>query len=107
MDRAGLIERTKAFVKGSLEGAEGGHDWSHTQRVHRTALLLLEGERADALVVELAALMHDLADSKFHNGDEVLGGRLAEGFLRDQGVGAATTAQVVELIGTMSFRHGL
>lgn len=107
MDREALIQRTKAYVREALKGAEGGHDWSHVQRVHRNALLLLEGEPADALVVELAALLHDLADAKFHAGDEALGGRLAGSFLRGQGVDPATIGQVVDLIGTLSYRHSL
>ena len=107
MKGALLIERTKTYVKGALKRAEGGHDWSHIERVHRTALLLLEQEKADSLVVELSALMHDLADPKFHKGDEDLGPGLAKGFLQSQGTDPVTIDQVVEIIRRMSFKNSL
>ena len=61
-----LIEKTKHFVKSELHNAEGGHDWFHTERVFNNALLIAKSEIADINVVALAALLHDIADSKFH-----------------------------------------
>ena len=77
-----IIEKTKAFVKKQLANAEGGHDWFHTKRVFNTAITIAKNENADLLIVQLAALLHDIADSKFHNGDETIGPRLAFEFLR-------------------------
>ena len=65
-----LIQNTIAFVKRELSDAEGGHDWFHIQRVFNTSKLLLQHEEGDSLVVQLAALLHDIADPKFHNGNE-------------------------------------
>lgn len=105
MEKGTVIERTKDFVKQALQGAEGGHDWFHVERVHRMAKRLLAEERADALVVELSALLHDVADPKFHNGDETVGPRMAQGFLETQGVDPRTVAQVVEIVGTMAYKN--
>ena len=65
-----LIEQTENFVKESLRGAEAGHDWWHIYRVWQTARHIAAEEKANTLIVELAALLHDIADSKFHEGNE-------------------------------------
>lgn len=67
-----------------MEAAEGGHDWWHIHRVHTNAKKIATTEPADSLVVELAALLHDIADSKFHNGDETIGPATARTFLKTQ-----------------------
>ena len=72
-----IIEKTITFVKKTLEGAEAGHDWFHIQRVYHNALHINAAENAESLRVSLAALLHDIADSKFHGGDEEIGPRLA------------------------------
>ena len=81
-----LITNTTAFVKQELKGAEGGHDWFHVQRVYKNALLISENENANKTIVALGALLHDIADSKFHDGDESIGPRKANAFLQTQGV---------------------
>jgi len=68
-----LIDKTVQFVKNTLEGAESGHDWWHIRRVWKNALLILENESADRFIVELSSLLHDIADSKFHDGNEEIG----------------------------------
>ena len=75
-----LIQNTIAFVKEELNNAEGGHDWFHIQRVFNTSKLLLKHEEGNSLVVQLAALLHDIADPKFHNGDEQIGPQTAKIF---------------------------
>ena len=72
-----LIENTIAFVKKELENAEGGHDWFHVERVYKNALLISKTEDVSVLVVSLGALLHDIADSKFYNGDETIGPKKA------------------------------
>ena len=81
MRNAKLIELTKQFVKDTLKDAEGGHDWFHIQRVYNNALLIAKNETVNQTVVELSALLHDIADSKFHDGDETIGPNLARTFL--------------------------
>ena len=102
-----LIQNTIAFVKRELSDAEGGHDWFHIQRVFNTSKLLLQHEEGDSLVVQLAALLHDIADPKFHNGDEQIGPQTAQDFLETQQVSHETTAHVVNIIRHMSFKNSL
>lgn len=103
-----LVQNTVAFVKESLKNAEGGHDWFHIERVYKNALHLLQFEdQADALVVQLAALLHDIADSKFYDGDESIGPKLAKVFLASQQLDANTTEHIVNIIRHMSFNNSL
>ena len=102
-----LIQNTIAFVKRELSDAEGGHDWFHIQRVFNTSKLLLQHEEGDSIVVQLAALLHDIADPKFHNGDEQIGPQTAQDFLETQQVSHETTAHVVNIIRHMSFKNSL
>ena len=67
MNHQEIIDKTVSFVKESLQEAEGGHDWWHIQRVRKTALTIAKEENVDEFVVELASLLHDIADSKFHD----------------------------------------
>lgn len=101
-----LIEHTILFVKQQLEGAEGGHDWFHIQRVYNNALLIAKGEPCNLLVVQLGALLHDVADSKFHNGDETVGPAVARAFLESHNVDAETIAHVIAIIENISFKGG-
>ncbi|MFD2742888.1 MULTISPECIES: HD domain-containing protein [Sphingobacterium] len=102
-----IIERTVAFVQHTLSGAESGHDWWHILRVWNNTKLILQTEQADPLICELAALLHDIADSKFHNGDESIGPRIAGEFLRKEGVDAAIIEHVQQIILNMSFKASL
>lgn len=101
-----LIERTAAMVRQSLQGAEGGHDWQHTLRVWRNARLIAAGEAVDGLVVELAALLHDIADSKFHDGDEEIGPRTARAWLEQQGLEEARLQHVEQIVRHIGFKGG-
>ncbi len=101
------LEQTAAYVRKSLENAESGHDWWHILRVWNNTKLLLTLEKADRLVCELAALLHDIADSKFHDGDESLGPAKAAQFLTGLGVDASTTEHVKAIILNMSFKASL
>lgn len=101
-----LVDQTIQFVKKELESTEGGHDWFHIERVWKNALLIADGEDCDLLVVQLAALLHDIADSKFHNGDETVGPKVAREFLVSQNADEATIAHVVNIIENISFKGG-
>lgn len=101
-----LIEKTKAFVQQQLQNAEGGHDWFHIERVYNNALLIAKGEQCNLTVVQLGALLHDIADSKFHNGDETIGPAMAWEFLENQNVPEETIIHVVNIIENISFRGG-
>ncbi|ULC59835.1 HD domain-containing protein [Flaviramulus sp. BrNp1-15] len=100
------INKTKEFVKETLIGAEGGHDWFHTLRVYNNALLISKNEGVDLFVVSLGALLHDIADSKFHNGDETIGPKIAREFLFKLNVDSSVIEHVVNIIENISFKGG-
>ncbi len=101
-----LIEKTTTFVKQKLENAESGHDWFHIERVYKNALLIAKRENCDQTIVELGALLHDIADSKFHDGDETIGPKTARIFLESQNVSEVIINQVVLIIENISFKGG-
>lgn len=101
-----IIQNTITFVKNELEGAEGGHDWFHIERVYKNSLLISEGENVDKTVVALGALLHDIADSKFHDGDETVGPKKASEFLKTQHVSEEIIQHVVKIIENISFSGG-
>jgi uncharacterized protein len=101
-----IIDKTILFVQSKLEQAEGGHDWFHIERVYKNALLIAQEESCDITVVKLAALLHDIADSKFHDGDETIGPKTARLFLEAEKVDEATIIHVVNIIENMSFKGG-
>jgi len=101
-----LIEKTIEFVKSQLEGAEGGHDWWHIYRVWNNAKHIAKTEQVDQTVVELGALLHDIADSKFHNGDEEIGPATARKFLEAQNTEPNIIEHVENIIRHISFKGG-
>ena len=105
-DKMKTIDHTILFVKEKLQNAEGGHDWFHVERVYNNALLIAEEETCDLQVVKLAALLHDVADSKFHNGDETIGPKMAREFLVSQNVAEETINHVIAIIENISFKGG-
>ncbi|SNY95182.1 HD domain-containing protein [Flagellimonas pacifica] len=107
MNSLELIEETISFVKKELQNAEGGHDWFHIERVFNTTKLISKHEEVDTLTVQLSALLHDIADPKFHNGDEGVGPKMAEDFLSSQKVNPETIDHVVNIIKHMSFKNSL
>ncbi|WP_027377731.1 HD domain-containing protein [Kaistella palustris] len=100
-----LIENTVNFVKEKLRGAEAGHDWFHTERVWKLATKIAENENCNSDVVEIAALLHDIADPKFHNGNESLALEISSEFLTDQDVPSEIIGQVLFIIKNISFKN--
>ncbi len=100
-----IIEKTAHYVKTELKEAEGGHDWYHIERVWKNAVYIAKKEnKGDILIIELAALLHDIADAKFHNGDESIGPRLAGQFLRSLELPEETIDHVIKIVENISFR---
>ncbi|WCT12004.1 HD domain-containing protein [Mucilaginibacter jinjuensis] len=99
-----LITSTENFVKKTLAGAESGHDWWHILRVWNNAKLIAQTEDVNMTIVELAALLHDIADSKFNNGDEEIGPQTAAKFLREIGAEETVIEQVALIIKHLSFK---
>jgi uncharacterized protein len=100
-----IIENTINFVKETLQDAEGGHDWFHIERVYNNAKLIAKEEVVDEFVVALGALLHDIADAKFHEGDESIGPKKARVFLENQGVGEEIIVHIENIIKFISFKQ--
>ncbi|MES2417892.1 MAG: HD domain-containing protein [Bacteroidota bacterium] len=100
-----ILNTTINFVKSTLADAEAGHDWFHIERVYKTALTINRTEQGDELVIALAALLHDIADPKFNNGDEEIGPNKAAAFLTDINVEKDIIAHVKLIIQHMSFKN--
>lgn len=106
MNKTQIIANTEIFVKETLKNAEGGHDWFHILRVWNNAKLIAETENVDTFIVELGALLHDIADSKFHNGDETVGPKVAREFLKTQNVLEEIILHIENIITNISFKGG-
>lgn len=100
-----LIDNTIQFVKEKLEGAEAGHDWFHIERVWKLSKKIAEKEECNVEVVELSALLHDIADPKFHNGDETLALKISREFLESQSASEDIIEQVLFVIKNISFKN--
>ncbi|MFY8182089.1 MAG: HD domain-containing protein [Flavobacterium sp.] len=101
-----IIDNTILFVRQKLENAEAGHDWFHIERVYKNALLIAQDEVCDIQIVKLGALLHDIADSKFNDGDETIGPKVARAFLESQKVSEEIIVHVVNIIENISFKGG-
>lgn len=106
MEKEIIIEKTIAFVKSTLENAEGGHDWWHCYRVWQLAKHIAKTENTDILVVELGALLHDIADVKFNDGNEELGPQKARFFLNTIGVEENVIQHIESIITNISYGGG-
>ncbi|MBE7629357.1 HD domain-containing protein [Tenacibaculum piscium] len=107
MNENQIIENTIVFVKKTLQGAEAGHDWFHIERVYKNALLIAKDEKVDIFIVSLGALLHDIADAKFYNGDETIAPKMARKFLENQQVNDSIILHIENIIKHISFKSGL
>ena len=106
MKESNTLIKIVQYVKNTLAGAEGGHDWFHIERVWKNAKLIASGEECDLEVVELAALLHDIADSKFHGGDEEIGPKTAANWLRSQNYPQDRIDRIASIIRAISYKGG-
>lgn len=107
MNNQQVINNTINFVKKTLEGAEGGHDWFHVERVYNNAIYIARNEKVDNFIVQLGALLHDIADSKFHNGDESIGPKKARIFLESQNIDQEIIPHIENIIQSISYKSSL
>ena len=106
MNKEQIISNTVSFVKETLKNAEGGHDWFHILRVWNNAKLIAKSENVAVFIVELGALLHDIADSKFHNGDETVGPKVARAFLKSEEVPEEIILHIENIINNISYKGG-
>ena len=101
-----MIAKTIAYVKQELKDAEAGHDWFHIERVYNLAMMIAKTESCDIKVVQYGALLHDIADSKFHDGDETIGSKKASNFLKSINESDEVINHVIKIIENISFKGG-
>jgi uncharacterized protein len=106
LNKQEIIQNTVEFVKYTLSDAEGGHDWWHIYRVWKSAKHIAQNEEVDLFIVELGALLHDIADSKFHDGDEQIGPQKARVFLQSNHVDELVIDHIEKIISNISFKGG-
>lgn len=106
MDNKLIIDKTKEFVKNKLGGEGTGHDWWHILRVYKTSVYIGEKENADMFVVELTALLHDIADWKFNDGNSDIGPKISSDWLKSLGVDVTIINKITNIIRTISFKGG-
>jgi len=104
MNKVKIIERIAEKVKKDLENEGSGHDWWHVYRVWNMARRIAKEESADTFIVELAALLHDIGDWKFHHGNDTIGPRMARRILSKQGITEEMIDHVCEIIQTAPFK---
>lgn len=103
-----IITSAINFAKQKLSAFDGGHDWYHTERVLNLARQIHKTEKAgDLQVIELSAILHDIADTKFHKGSETDGGDMAYDFLLQQGFSTEGAEHVRQIINNISFKKRL
>lgn len=107
MTKREVLKKTEEYVNHALSGEGTGHDWWHVLRVRNTARYIAKGEKADLFVVELTALLHDIADHKFHGGDSSIGPRIAHDWLKKLGVAHEVISHVTDIIANMSYHKSL
>jgi uncharacterized protein len=104
MEQSQHIKKTEDFVRERLQNEGSGHGWFHVDNVRKLAIGIASEEEADLFIVELAALLHDIADWKFNDGDTDAGPRVAREHLESVGVDPKTTDHVCRIVERISFK---
>ncbi len=104
MNRKEIVKKTAEYIKEKFLGEGSGHDWWHIYRVWKNAVHICEEEGGDMFVVELGALLHDIADFKFHDGDETIGPRKAREWLQSLDVDTEVVKKVEHIVKEISFK---
>lgn len=107
MKKTQILSKTRQHIKTMMEGEGSGHDWWHVVRVVNNALTIADKEGGDKFVIELGALLHDIADHKFYDGDMTVGPRLAREWLTGVECDQNTIDEVVNIVENVSFKGGL
>jgi len=99
-----LLAQVEQLVKTKFTDQEGSHDWFHIDRVRKNALYIQQKEGGDALIVELAALLHDYSDHKYNGGDFDAGAKEVQQLLLSLGADWAFALQVAQIVGIVSYK---
>lgn len=103
-EQRAILYRTKRMVQEKFEGEGSGHDWWHISRVWKNAKAIAKEENVDQFIVELGALLHDIADWKDHDGDLEAGPRATREWLEAQRVESGDLERVVDIVRNVAFK---
>lgn len=106
METAKIIKETAHYIRGILEGEGSGHDWWHIHRVRNNAVHIAKAYPVDHFIVEMAALLHDIADHKLYGGDEEIGPIMAGKWLGKCQVKEANKQHILLIMNEVSFSKG-
>lgn len=106
MEDSKVIQETEKYIRGILEGEGSGHDWWHIHRVRNNSMNIAKAYEVDMFVVEMAALLHDIADHKLHDGDEEIGPRMAGEWLDKKDVDESDKNHILLIMQEVSFSKG-
>lgn len=106
MENSKVIQETEKYIRSILEGEGSGHDWWHIHRVRNNAMNIAKAYDVDVFIVEMAALLHDIADHKLHGGDEDIGPRMARGWLDKNSVDESDKNHIILIMEEVSFSKG-
>ena len=108
MTKRDLVEKTRAYIEQQFAGEGSGHDWAHMYRVWQLSKRIAASEPdADMTIVELGALLHDIADWKFHDGDDSAGPKAAREWLESINADKDTVQRVEHIVANISFHAAL
>lgn len=105
MEEQQIIDQTVEYLKNQFQGEATGHDWFHIERVWKLSKVLAKEEgEMDFFVVEMGALLHDIADHKFHNGDESIGPKQGAKYLSQFNISKDRKNKIIQIIEEISFK---
>lgn len=103
MDKILIIKKVADHVEKAQSGESTGHDWWHTKRVWKMAKWLANKEGGNLFIIELAALLHDIADYKFSKTDKE-GSKVSAKLLKQLGVDSDIIKHVCQIVDNVSFK---
>ena len=99
-----IIQQVEQFIRKKFEKDGSGHDWWHIHRVRNNALLIAKSESVDMEIIELAALLHDIADHKFYDGNLLEGPSQARELLLELGLDEGSIGRITTIIAEVSYK---
>ncbi|MFH0735515.1 MAG: HD domain-containing protein [bacterium] len=104
LDQQGIINFTKEYIKNQFSQEGSGHDWQHIYRVWNTSKQISAVEGGNTFIIEMAALLHDIADWKFYGGDLNIGPQKAKEWLTQFNINKKLINSIVDIVANISFK---
>ncbi len=105
MTKQEIIEHTVNYLQQEFANESTGHDWYHIERVWKLSQKIAKKEgNNDLFIVEMGALLHDIADHKFHGGDDSIGPKVAQEYLSQFSLENNEEEKIVAIVKEISFK---